>query len=562
MPIYEYLTHKEALAETLAKVDVTQDLAFDTETIGKYGKIRLAQFYQRHWDKAILVEWPDPYELAFGISKLGDCNLVIQYASYDVSTIQDQTSLRWMPNKFADTFLLARLGFPHLEAYSLDVLIEHCLDHDPYKTAGIDKDAMQKADWKQLVIPEQQRLYAAIDVYYLFHLYDKVKHCEETISYKLDISTLRNMLDFQRNGMPVDAERCQAKYIENQAELDRLAMPINVNSWQQVRPYINSNESDDLALAKLALFGNERAGDVRKARKLLKQNNFLTKFDTPGGRIYGKFAPSARSGRSTCNDQNLQQLPRSLKKMFGYQPDDGKVMLFSDYAQLELRTIAAITGEPMLCQLFKTGGDPHNYVAEMTFGANFTKDDRQVTKTENFNLLYGGGVPMLQSIILKQANMWIELDVLSTLVKKWKRLFPYIIAWQERGIKAYRSKQLGSTPFGRQYTGKLMTDQLNIENQGFGAEIAKLAMHYMMPKLKQYDAKLLNFIHDSYIVEVDNDPAIYEPCAQMIGQAMIEAWVEATKCVKVKDIPMPVKVLAGYNWGDIESGDFIYKYEA
>jgi DNA polymerase I-like protein with 3'-5' exonuclease and polymerase domains len=99
---------------------------------------------------------------------------------------------------------------------------------------------------------------------------------------------------------------------------------------------------------------------------------------------------------------------------------------------------------------------------------------------------------------------------------------------------------------------------MNIMNQGAGAEVAKLALHYFYPWLEEYnttnkvDVKVANFIHDSFILDAPDDPAIYKPVAIKLAECMQEAWFEMSKLFKIKDLPMPVDVAVGYNWGDIE----------
>lgn len=553
-----------SLEEAIAAIDTTQDLAFDTETArakGKYSKICLAQFYQRGWDKALLVQNPNPYVLFGFMSQAPDCNIVMQYAHYDISTIQNQIGGHFEPKKYSDTFLLARIAYPHLSEYKLDVLVTYLLDFDPYAKAGIDKKEMQNANYDIPVIPHKQLVYAALDVYYLLDLYDNIKVQEESMSYRLDKHALSYALEFQRVGMPVDKSRLLEMYKKNQKEIAEIALPINANSYQQVRPYIGSDESDDLGLARLSLAGNQRAIAVRRTRKLLKQNSFLSKFDTEDGRIYGRFAPSARSGRFTCSDQNLEQLPRACKPVFGLNPETRRCLAYADYSQLELRCIGAITGDPTIIQLYSEGRDLHDYTASFIFGDTFTKLERQIAKTANFNLVYGGGAGMFQKILLKEAGIWLEIDAISRIIRKWKRLYKEVTKWQERGIRDYQRGSLGSTPLGRQYRGRLMTDQLNIENQGAGAEVAKLSMHYMRPKLKEYDAQMCNFIHDAYITEQDCKPEVFEPVAKIIGDCMHEAWTEMSKMFLVTDLPMPVNVYVGYNWGDIEAGDYFHEYK-
>jgi len=554
---------KTTTLDKMGMVDCDKPLAFDTETIGLYGKIRLAQFYQEDWDSVLLVNNPDPMLLATFLNKH---KVVMHNAHYDITCIQAATESRYEPKDYEDTFLLARLKFYNKEKFALDDVMGYVLGYAPYAKAGIDKKTMQKASWDLLAIPQKQLEYAAIDVYYLLDVYNAVKDKSDTTSYNLDMKTLSYCLDFQNNGMPVLDELLQQRYAENIAEVESYALPINVNSYQQVRPYIGSDQSDDLGLATLAIKGNIKANNVRVVRKLLKQNSFLNKFDTMLGSIYGKFKPSARSGRLTSNDQNLQQIPRKTNGLFGYTTEEGKVLVYADYAQLEMRCICAITGELKMDGLLRAGEDLHDFTAKMLFGDNFTPEQRQVAKTANFGLLYGAGVKVFLSILIKQADLMLSEHEGSITKRKWRTLWGTIAKWQDQGMTDWRSGKPWATPFGRMYTAKRSTDQLNIANQGFGAEVAKLALHYMMPELKalpeEWEVRLLNFIHDSYIVSCINSKEAYEEVSMIIANAMQTAWFEALRTgidLKIRDLPMPVDVFVGYNWGAIEK-DYLYKY--
>ena len=84
-------------------------------------------------------------------------------------------------------------------------------------------------------------------------------------------------------------------------------------------------------------------------------------------RVIGKFKPSARSGRFTSDKENLQQIPRALKGIFGFDSESDRTLIYSDYAQLELRTICAILGVKLMESLFRDGEDLHGYVAKALF---------------------------------------------------------------------------------------------------------------------------------------------------------------------------------------------------
>lgn len=573
MSIYRLASMNEVVSAT----DTTKPVFLDTETKGLYGEIRLLQVFQEGWEQVLIVDSPNHLTVVGYLAKV---HSIWHNAHYDLTT----TAARFAPKQFDDTFLLSRLAQPQFEKYSLDEVMKRTHGFDPYEQAGLDKKVLQKSDWSKPTLTSDQLLYAAIDVYYMPEVWEGVKHKVDDPSYVLDKSTLVSCLDFQWNGMPVQADRIQEEHrnciqalrkipwLSNDRTYsyengrDTIVMPANPNSYVQVRKLLNVDKSDKQFLSKLAVMhGDQEARNILDARMYMKRLSFLAKYDKP--RIYGKFKPSARSGRLTSDDENLQQIPRALKKVFGTSED--RVLIYSDYAQLELRTICAIIGVKVMEQLFREDKDLHGYVANILFGEDYSKNDRQVTKTYNFNLLYGGSVGMVLSILITY-GMHIEHRLATRHETKWLNLFSELNKWQQECISKWRKGKLNATPLGRQYKAKLMTDFMNIMNQGAGAEVSKLALHYFRPKLKAYNEEhntefmLVNFIHDSFITEGPNDPVHYEAIAKLKAECMQEAWFEMSKLFKIKDLPMPVDVSVGHNWGDLEEGENVlwsYKLE-
>jgi DNA polymerase I-like protein with 3'-5' exonuclease and polymerase domains len=543
----------------LGEVNVIEGipLCADTETDGFYGAVELLQLYQEGWPHVLFVRKPNPFELAQFLAKHKS---IWFNAHYDLTTVQQQTSPEFKC-EYECVFLLARLALPTLSEYTFDAVQEAVLGYDPYYKANLNKKALQKSDWTKAELTDDQCMYGALDVFHMPAIYEAVKGKLDDISYVLDKSTVDSCLWFQWHGMPTDEDRLYAQWDKAEKEKARLVeiLPpnFNPNSWQQVRKLLDVDESDDKYLAMLELKeDNEMAGNIRKYRKVTKRLSFLTKYDGFDGLLIGKFKPSARSGRLTSNDENLQQIPRALKDIFGYNKEAGRVLIYSDYAQVELRTICALLNIKLMEKMFREGVDLHGYVASILFGEDWTKDDRQVTKTYNFNLLYGGSVGMVLQILISY-GYWIEERLANRHKAKWLNLFGEINKWQQESISQWRKGKLAQTPFGRQYKGKLMTDQMNIMNQGAGAEVAKLALHYFVPYAKANDIKIANFIHDSFILDCVDDPAVYAPAAAELAKCMQQAWFECSKLFKIKDLPMPIDVSVGYNWGDIEEGEGI-----
>lgn len=569
---------KISIDELVQLIEPGADHFCDSETVGFYGEVRLFQVRTRAMDHVAYVERPSALALIMWHNKVIESGgrVVYQNAHYDLTTLQQQGHKRWVPDikGIVDTLLLGRLAIPELESHSLDELMSAVLPEDPYLAAGLSKREMQGSDWSASVLTKDQITYACIDVWHLPDVYDAVKSAENSESYRLDMLMLGYCLDFQWNGMPVDEECLQKLWHEQQAIVQSIHMPINANSWQQVRKYIGKDQSDDLALAKFAQEGCEKSANIRKIRKAKKLISFLEKFETTmvDGRIFGKIKPSARSGRTTSDDQNLQQLPRASKGIFGTKG----LLLYADYAQLELRTICAITSDPTMTQLFREGKDLHTYTSDVLLGTEESliakgivgdelkktrKRNRQVTKTANFSLLYGGGVGMFIDILLKTTEIWLDESMAGAIKRRWLSLFRGVAAWQQRGISNYQKGRLGKTPMGRRYSAKLMTDQLNIENQGAGAEVAKLAVHYLYKagfKEKYPNWFICNFIHDSLILENPNEEHDLDEArevAVMLAESMQKAWFAMAELMTVKDLPMPVVVSCGQNWGDIENDD-------
>jgi len=548
-----------SLREVIKQVNPSQPLFVDTETDGLYGPVKTVQFMQQGWESTAIVLDPSLPTL---MVVLDMTTVIFQNGSYDISTIQRQSKTRYIPKSFEDLFLLGRLFYYAEESHSLDNLILCSIGFDPYAGQGIDKKEMQKFNWSKATAADISSLcqYGATDVFYMPAVYETVKHHELDDNYKLDMLALRHALDFQNNGMPVLEVDRKIMEMELQNEVNEMNMPINVNSYIQVPEYLGTENSKDLTLAIAELNGMKEAGRVRKAKKLLKRISYLNKCKTEDERIYGVFSPSARSGRFTCSKDNLQQLPHEIQSIFGYTPKDKKLITYSDFSQLELRDLCAVIGERTMEALYREGKDLHVYARENIPGLKDREDGRQIGKTCNFLLLYYGSAQILSDELASSAGIRFHLDERLNIIKvneirnNWRNLYPDMKNWQDNGVKAWKKGRPNKTPLGRRFVGKRMTDHLNIEIQGSSADVAKLALHYICSGLPSIDpeCRLINFQHDSYMIEHPDDKKIINKVQALVGESMQESWKVNSKLFRIHDLPMPVKVYTGYKWGGIE----------
>lgn len=94
---------------------------------------------------------------------------------------------------------------------------------------------------------------------------------------------------------------------------------------------------------------------------------------TVNGRVHGTYsACTARTGRSSSRDPNLQNLPargderkmklvKAIKKMF--EAPDGSVMLGADLSSIEMVWAAILSGDERLLEIFRQGIDIHGAIA-------------------------------------------------------------------------------------------------------------------------------------------------------------------------------------------------------
>ena len=457
--------------------------------------------------------------------------------------------LRYIPTEFEDTLYLDRIVNFQEEKHGLDIVANRILGHDPYE--GLDKKKLQKTDWTGELTEDQLR-YARTDVDILPPILDNLlAHLPAGMKavYNFDKRSIIAGLKIQQHGLPLlhdDIRQSHAEVKNKAAQLKALLGDLNPNSPKQVTAALRIPSSSDKVLAELEADGNTLAATIRKTRGALKQINFLEKL-LENDRFKGTLQPAARSGRFTSSKENVQNLPRSTKQFIGSRKN---VVLSADFAQLELRTIAAITGDETMCRLFREGEDLHNYAAATLYGADFTKTQRQIAKVFNFSLTYGSGAATVSQMLLTQTGIKLPEHEVKQHKRNWLAAFSGIAEWQQQGSTRHAMGMPNRTPHGRPYTSQRFTDHLSIENQGAGAEVARIALHYMLDNLPP-EALLFDFVHDSYWVETPNDPDVYKAAAKVMYDGMAIAWERAP--FDKRGIPMPIDVAVAHNIKDADS---------
>ncbi len=260
------------------------------------------------------------------------------------------------------------------------------------------------------------------------------------------------------------------------------------------------------------------------------------------------------TGRLSSTEPNLQNIPiktelgRELRKFFIPKTDE-YTLVDADYSQIELRLLAAISGDENMISAFEHGADIHTATAAKVFRVPadaVTPEMRKRAKAVNFGIVYGiGAFSLSQDIHVskKAAEQYIE-DYLDN--------YPGVKAYLD-GIKAEAKKKgFVTTLFGRRrYIPELTSAKkpeqafgervaMNSPIQGSAADIIKIAMVNTFDALKKsgYDARLILQVHDELIIETKRE------CADAVKELLSKEMENAVSL----PVRLSVEVKNGDTW--------------
>ena len=259
------------------------------------------------------------------------------------------------------------------------------------------------------------------------------------------------------------------------------------------------------------------------------------------------------TGRLSSTEPNLQNIP--VRKPEGKQirelfiSSEGNKLVCADYSQIELRLMAAMSGDEGMIKAFNSGVDIHTRTAAKILGIRedqVTPDLRRQAKAVNFGIIYG----------ISDFGLAKDLDIpmfqARNFIKSYFEQFPRIKEYMEE-LKA-KAKELGYavTYYGRRrYIPELTASSriiqmfgervaMNMPLQGTASDIIKLAMIKVYNKLKDggYKAKLIMQVHDELIID----------CPEEELDAVKEILKNSMESVVKLDVNLEAEVGIGYNW--------------
>jgi DNA polymerase-1 len=304
------------------------------------------------------------------------------------------------------------------------------------------------------------------------------------------------------------------------------------------------------------------AGMILEHRQLQKlQSTYveaLPRMVNPStGRIHTTYNQTvAGTGRLSSTEPNLQNIPvrnplgRSIRRAF--VPAPGNILLSADYSQVELRVMAAVSGDETLISAFQNGYDIHAATAAALFGVELDmvqSEHRRIAKTVNFGIMYGQG-----SFGLAR-QLGIGRSEAKAIIDQYFERYPRIRAYIDSTIEQARTKGYVETLTGRRrYFPDVNSRNQNIRQsaeraavnmpiQGTAADMMKLAMisiHKDMKKHK-FSSMMILQIHDELVFDVL--PGELDDLTQLVKRNMEHAML-------LQSVPLIAETGTGSNWDE------------
>jgi DNA polymerase-1 len=592
---YILLQSSEEIASFIAEALIQNEICFDTETtnidaneadlVGMSFAFKPGEAYfvscSENRDKTLeLLELFKPLFDSTSILWIG------QNIKYDLLV------LKWygieLKGNIFDTMLAHYVIEPEGKR-SMDLLSEKYLGYQPVSiTELIGKKGKGQGNMRDVEV-EKIKEYAAEDADITLQLKNiflpQLKEKEvEKVFYEVENPLVKVLTDMEFEGIRIDESflneyskqlEIDAKIAENKV-YELAGVRFNLASPKQLGevlfeklkldPKAKKTKTGQYATGEdiLAKLAHEHAicDDILTFRELTKLKNTYVDalpllINKKTGRVHTSYAQAvAVTGRLSSNNPNLQNIPvrtergREIRKAF-IPRDENHQLVSADYSQIELRIVAAISGDENMCNAFKQGKDIHTATASKVFNvseADVTKEMRYKAKSVNFGIIYGQGAFGLAE------NLGIPRAEAKEIIDNYKKEFPLIQKYMDDSINFAKEFGYVQTLMGRKrwlrdinssnftVRGFAERNAINSPIQGSAADMIKLAMIKIHKAFKEhrFKSKMLLQVHDELVFDAHKDEI------EIIKPVILECMQSAM--VLPNEVPTEAEIGVGENW--------------
>ncbi|MEN8774409.1 MAG: DNA polymerase I [Akkermansiaceae bacterium] len=601
---YHLLDSEKDLDDLVARLLATDTFCFDVETnsLDRFSSKLLGIAFALKAGEAYylpIVDWSNQREKLLPVFK-SPALKVGHNLKFDLAIMLSHDIAVTGP--FFDTMLAHTLIAPD-QKHSMDSLSENLLGYSPVKLvdlfsgeqdeeddlfAAAAKKKASKGELDPSELPvETLAEYAAEDADVTFQLYHKLlpelgKFTLLPILEDIEAPLLPVLVAMENEGITLDqsvldevgkilAERIAtlSKDIEESA-----GRPFNLNSPKQLGEILFGEmklvekpkktktgqfKTDEQTLASLAPKHSIVANilSYREASKL--KSTYVDALPNHRAKHTGRVHTHLHqlvtaTGRLASSDPNLQNIPvrsemgRELRRAFVPRGEKFTLMA-ADYSQVELRVMAALSGDPAMIEAFKNDLDIHTATAARVFGVETDEvisEMRRTAKMVNFGIIYG-----ISAFGLSQ-RLGIPRGEASEIIKTYFEQYPAVHQFMEDTTENVRERGYAQTLAGRRRYFKDIKSgnasiranaeraAINSPIQGTAADMIKLAMVRIHEIMQGRKSKMILQVHDELLFDLHQDEKDELP--PLILGAMESA------ITLPHDVPVKIDLGFGDNW--------------
>ena len=569
-------------------------VCFDTETTGidalnaelvgmsfawEKGKAFYVPFPENQEDAQILADKFQPFFENEVIEKIG------QNMKYDLKILANYNIT--VKGKLFDTMIAHYLINPDMR-HNMDVLSETYLKYSPKSIETlIGKKGKNQLSMRDVPL-EDIKEYAAEDAditLQLKEVFSPILDKAETkkLFEEIEIPLVPVLAAMESEGINLDVNFLKSMSTEMQKEIDDFEQKIYETAGEKFN-LASPKQLGDILFDKLKIGGakqkktktgqyatgeevlsylaNEHqiVKDILEWRQMVKlQSTYIealpNQVDKKTHRVHTDYMQTvAATGRLSSNNPNLQNIPirtergRQIRKAF-IARDENYKLLSADYSQIELRIIAALSGEENMIKAFQNHEDIHRSTAAKVFNVSLdevTKEQRSNAKTVNFGIIYGVSAFGLSN------QTSLSRSESAALIDAYYKTYPKLKSYMSEQVDFARQNGYVQTVLGRRrylkdinsanaiVRGAAERNAVNAPIQGSAADIIKIAMINIHKKLtsENWKSKMLLQVHDELVFDVHNSEM--EKIQPMIKHEMENAIQLA--------VPLEVELGFGKDW--------------
>ncbi|MFV5691658.1 DNA polymerase I [Flavobacterium sp. LT1R49] len=591
---YQIIKGDLGLKLLLQNLQNQSSVCFDTETTGldalhaelvgisfsyEKGKGFYVPFPENQEEAQTLIEKFIPFFENESIEKIG------QNLKYDLKILSNYNIK--VEGKLFDTMIAHYLINPDMR-HNMDILAETYLKYSPKSIeALIGKKGKNQKSMRDVDL-EEIKEYAAEDADVTLQLKEIFtleldKTSTKTLFEEIEIPLVKVLADMEKEGIRVDVDFLkslsktldddikilEANIYETVGEKFNLASPkqlgevlfdkLKIGGAKQKKTKTGQYATGEEILSYLAI-ENPIVKDILDWRQLIKlQNTYVdalpNQVDKITNRIHTDYMQTvAATGRLSSNNPNLQNIPirtergRQIRKAFVAR-DENHTIVSADYSQIELRIIAALSGEENMIKAFQNHEDIHKSTASKVFNVpleEVTREQRSHAKTVNFGIIYGVSAFGLSN------QTSLSRSESAALIEAYYKTYPRLKSYIQEQIEYARENGYVQTILGRRrylkdinsanavVRGASERNAVNAPIQGSAADIIKIAMINIHKKLtsENWKSKMLLQVHDELVFDVHNSEL--EKIQPLIKYEMENAFK--------LDVPLDVDLGVGKDW--------------